>query len=118
MLSTGSPLVAESFDFVYGHIKQDLHLASISGGTDIVSCFVLGNPVGPVYRGEIQTAGLGMAVEAWNDEGKSVQAERGELVCIKPFPSMPVSFWNDPDGEPLSKEPISSVFPASGPMVT
>ncbi|MGI9498935.1 MAG: acetoacetate--CoA ligase [Geminicoccaceae bacterium] len=99
LLSTGSPLVAESFDFVYEHIKQDLHLASISGGTDIVSCFVLGNPIGPVHRGEIQTAGLGMAVESWNDEGRPVTGERGELVCTKPFPSMPVSFWNDPDGE-------------------
>ncbi len=98
VLSTGSPLVAESFDFVYQSIKDDLHLASISGGTDIVSCFVLGNPIGPVWRGEIQTAGLGMAVEAWNDEGEPVTAERGELVCVRPFPSMPVSFWNDPDG--------------------
>jgi acetoacetyl-CoA synthetase len=98
LLSTGSPLVAESFDFVYEHIKQDLHLASISGGTDIVSCFVLGNPIGPVYRGEIQTAGLGMAVETWNDDGQPVVGERGELVCTKPFPSMPVSFWNDLDG--------------------
>ena len=99
LLSTGSPLVAESFDFVYDKIKHDLHLASISGGTDIVSCFVLGNPIGPVHRGEIQTAGLGMAVEAWNDEGQPTTGERGELVCVKPFPSMPVSFWNDPDGE-------------------
>ena len=99
MLSTGSPLVAESFDFVYREIKQDLHLASISGGTDIVSCFVLGNPVGPVWRGEIQTAGLGMAVEAWSDAGAPVTGERGELVCVKPFPSMPVGFWNDPDGK-------------------
>jgi len=99
LLSTGSPLVAESFDFVYAQIKQDLHLASISGGTDIVSCFVLGNPIGPVHRGEIQTAGLGMAVEAFDDGGKPVEGERGELVCTKPFPCMPVSFWNDPDGE-------------------
>ncbi len=98
VLSTGSPLVAESFDFVYRSIGDDLHLASISGGTDIVSCFVLGNPIGPVWRGEIQTAGLGMAVEAWNDEGRPVTSERGELVCVRPFPSMPVSFWNDPDG--------------------
>ncbi|MGI9492069.1 MAG: acetoacetate--CoA ligase [Geminicoccaceae bacterium] len=98
VLSTGSPLVAESFDFVYDSIKRDLHLASISGGTDIVSCFVLGNPINPVWRGEIQTAGLGMAVEAWNDDGKPVIGERGELVCVKPFPCMPVSFWNDPDG--------------------
>jgi len=98
VLSTGSPLVAESFDFVHEHIKQDLHLASISGGTDIVSCFVLGNPTGPVHRGEIQTAGLGMAVEVFDDAGKPVSGERGELVCTKPFPCMPVSFWNDPDG--------------------
>jgi acetoacetyl-CoA synthetase len=98
LLSTGSPLVAESFDFVYEHIKQELHLASISGGTDIVSCFVLGNPIGPVWRGEIQTAGLGMAVEAWDDDGRPVIGERGELVCTKPFPCMPVSFWNDPEG--------------------
>ncbi|MDH3663106.1 MAG: acetoacetate--CoA ligase [Alphaproteobacteria bacterium] len=98
VLSTGSPLVAESFDFVYQHIKQDLHLASISGGTDIVSCFVLGNPIGPVRRGEIQSKGLGMAVEVWNDEGEHVVGERGELVCVKPFPSMPVGFWKDPDG--------------------
>jgi len=98
LLSTGSPLVAESFDFVYDNIKRDLHLASISGGTDIVSCFVLGNPIAPVWRGEIQTAGLGMAVESWNDEGKPVIGERGELVCVKPFPCMPVSFWNDEDG--------------------
>jgi acetoacetyl-CoA synthetase len=98
VLSTGSPLVAESFDFVYDKIGKDLHLASISGGTDIVSCFVLGNPIGPVWRGEIQTAGLGMAVEAWNDEGRPVIGQRGELVCVKPFPCMPVGFWNDPDG--------------------
>jgi acetoacetyl-CoA synthetase len=95
LLSTGSPLVPESFDFVYQSIKQDLHLASISGGTDIVSCFVLGNPTAPVWRGEIQTAGLGMAVEVWNDDGKAVRGERGELVCTKPFPSMPVGFWRD-----------------------
>lgn len=97
MASTGSPLVAESFDFVYRNIKEDLYLASISGGTDIVSCFALGNPTSPLYRGEIACRGLGMAVEVWNDEGKSVVGEKGELVCIKPFPSMPVGFWNDPD---------------------
>ena len=95
MASTGSPLVAESFDFVYEHIKQDIYLASIAGGTDIVSCFVLGDPVGPVWRGEIPCRGLGMAVEIWNDEGKSVTQEKGELVCTKPFPSMPSGFWND-----------------------
>ncbi len=98
LLSTGSPLVPESFDFVYQAIKQDLHLASISGGTDIVSCFVLGNPTAPVWRGEIQTRGLGMAVEVWNEDGQPVQREPGELVCTKPFPSMPVGFWRDPDG--------------------
>lgn len=98
ILSTGSPLLPESFDWVYAAIKPDLQLASISGGTDIVSCFVLGNPAGPVWRGEIQMRGLGMAVEVWNDEGKPVVGEKGELVCTKPFPSMPVSFWNDPDG--------------------
>ena len=98
MLSTGSPLVPESFDFVYRSIKRDLHLASISGGTDIVSCFALGNPIAPVWRGELQTRGLGMAVEVWNDAGEPVVGEPGELVCTRPFPSMPVGFWNDPDG--------------------
>jgi acetoacetyl-CoA synthetase len=98
--STGSPLVHESFDFVYSHIKKDLHLASISGGTDIVSCFVLGNPISPVYRGEIQGPGLGMAVDVFDDDGKPIPAGAGsgELVCTKPFPCMPVMFWNDPDG--------------------
>ena len=98
ILSTGSPLVPESFDFVYRSIKADVHLASISGGTDIVSCFVLGNPIAPVWRGEIQTRGLGLAVEVWNDDGRPVVGEPGELVCVRPFPSMPVGFWNDPDG--------------------
>jgi len=95
--STGSPLVHESFDFVYSHIKKDVHLASISGGTDIVSCFVLGNPISPVYRGEIQGPGLGMAVDVFDDDGKPIPAGAGsgELVCTKPFPSMPVMFWND-----------------------
>jgi acetoacetyl-CoA synthetase len=97
ILSTGSPLVPESFDYVYEYVKSDLQLSSISGGTDIVSCFVLGCPVLPVRRGEIQTPGLGMAVEVWNDEGKPLVGEPGELVCTKPFPSMPVGFWNDPD---------------------
>ncbi len=97
--STGSPLVHESFDFVYQHIKKDVHLASISGGTDIVSCFVLGNPISAVYRGEIQGAGLGMAMEVFDDDGKPIPpgAGSGEMVCTKPFPSMPVMFWNDPD---------------------
>ena len=98
ILSTGSPLVAESFDYVYRSIKQDLCLASISGGTDIVSCFVLGNPLLPVWRGEIQCKGLGLAVEVFDERGRPVQAEKGELVCTRPFPAMPIGFWNDPDG--------------------
>ena len=98
MFSTGSPLSPEGFDWVYREIKQDISLASISGGTDIVSCFVLGNPVLPVYRGEIQCRGLGMAVDVFDDEGKPVRSKKGELVCTKPFPVMPVAFWNDPDG--------------------
>ena len=98
VLSTGSPLLPEGFDFAYRAIKADLHLASISGGTDIVSCFALGCPTLPVHRGEIQCRGLGMAVEIFDDDGKPVRGERGELVCTAPFPSMPVKFWNDPDG--------------------
>ena len=98
LTSTGSPLAPESFSFVYEAIKADLHLASISGGTDIISCFVLGDPTSPVYKGEIQAPGLGMAVEVWSDEGKPVTGERGELVCTRPFPCMPVMFWNDPEG--------------------
>jgi acetoacetyl-CoA synthetase len=98
VLSTGSPLAPEGFDYVYANVKDDVCLSSISGGTDIVSCFVLGNPVAPVWRGEIQAKGLGMAVEVFNENGKSVENQKGELVCTKPFPSMPVGFWNDPDG--------------------
>jgi acetoacetyl-CoA synthetase len=98
ILSTGSPLVPESFDYVYEAIKPEVQLASISGGTDIVSCFVLGNPAGAVRRGEIQMRGLGLAVDVWNEEGKPVQGEKGELVCSQPFPCMPVRFWNDPEG--------------------
>jgi acetoacetyl-CoA synthetase len=98
VLSTGSVLAPESFDFVYDAIGDDLQLSSISGGTDIISCFVLGNPVLPVRRGELQCRGLGMAVEVWNDDGQPVIGEHGELVCTKPFPSAPVGFWNDPDG--------------------
>ncbi len=98
MFSTGSPLAPESFDFVYQKIKADLCLSSISGGTDIVSCFALGNPNLPVYRGELQCRGLGMAVEVWNDDGQPVQGEKGELVCVQPFPCQPIGFWNDPDG--------------------
>ena len=98
LLSTGSPLMPASFDFVYREIKADLQLASISGGTDIVSCFALGCPVLPVHRGELQCRGLGMRVEIFDDEGRSHEDEPGELVCTRPFPSMPVGFWNDPDG--------------------
>jgi acetoacetyl-CoA synthetase len=98
ILSTGSPLAPEGFDYVYENVKSNVCLSSISGGTDIVSCFVLGNPMGPVWRGEIQAKGLGMAVEVFGEEGKPVRGEKGELVCTRPFPSMPVGFWNDPDG--------------------
>jgi acetoacetyl-CoA synthetase len=98
ILSTGSPLVAEGFDYVYRAIKDDVCLSSISGGTDIVSCFVLGNPMLPVWRGEIQCKGLGMAIEVFDEQGRSLEGEKGELVCTRPFPSMPVGFWNDPDG--------------------
>ncbi len=99
LLSTGSPLVPEAFDYVYESIKQDICLSSISGGTDIVSCFVLGANVLPVYKGEIQCRGLAMAVESWDDAGKRQIGEKGELVCTKPFPSMPIGFLNDPTGE-------------------
>jgi acetoacetyl-CoA synthetase len=99
LLSTGSPLVPESFDFVYQKIKRDLCLSSIAGGTDIISCFVGGNPIGPVWRGEIQALGLGMDVAVFDDEGRAVRGEQGELVCRAPFPSMPIGFWNDPDGQ-------------------
>lgn len=98
MLSTGSPLSAESFDFVYAGIKPDIQLASISGGTDICGCFVGGNPLSPVWKGEIQGAMMGVAVDVYDEQGKPVRGEKGELVCVKPFPSMPVMFWNDPDG--------------------
>jgi acetoacetyl-CoA synthetase len=98
MLSTGSPLVPEGFDYVYAHIKQDLQLASVSGGTDIISCFVLGNPNGPVHRGEIQCAGLGMAVDVFDDLGRPVRGQKGELVCAQSFPVMPIGFWNDSYG--------------------
>jgi len=96
--STGSPLVPEGFDYVYRHIKSDVCLSSIAGGTDIVGCFMGGNPIGPVWRGEIQARHLGMAVQVFDEQGRAVEGEKGELVCVKPFPSMPVSFWNDPDG--------------------
>jgi len=101
VLSTGSPLTADGFRFVYDAIKPDVHLASISGGTDIVSCFVLGAPTLPVYEGEIQCAGLGMAVDVWDDDGTALRGSKGELVCTLPFPSCPIGFWNDPDGSRL-----------------
>jgi acetoacetyl-CoA synthetase len=97
--STGSPLVAEGSDYVYDSIKSNVCLSSISGGTDIVSCFVLGNPIGPVWRGEIQARGLGLAVEVWDEAGNPVIGEKGELVCVKPFPCMPIYFWDDSDGQ-------------------
>lgn len=98
LLSTGSPLSSEQFDWIYSDIKEDLQVASICGGTDIISCFMLGSPISPVYRGEIQKRGLGMAVKAWTSEGVAVIGEKAELVCTVPFPSMPVGFWDDPDG--------------------
>ncbi|MGE5389474.1 MAG: acetoacetate--CoA ligase [Deltaproteobacteria bacterium] len=97
ILSTGSPLPAESFEYVYREMKSDLLLASISGGTDIISCFALGNPIGPVIAGELQCRGLGLKVQAYDEQGESVIAEKGELVCTRPFPSMPVYYWDDPD---------------------
>ncbi|MFP5357308.1 MAG: acetoacetate--CoA ligase [Gammaproteobacteria bacterium] len=98
VLSTGSPLAPEQFDYVAQAIKADVQLASISGGTDIVSCFALGNPWSPVWRGELQGPGLGMAVEVYDEHGQPLRGAPGELVCTRPFPSMPVGFWNDPDG--------------------
>ncbi|MEO8622654.1 MAG: acetoacetate--CoA ligase, partial [bacterium] len=99
MLSTGSPLAEHSFDYVYEQVKPDVRLSSISGGTDIISCFALGDPTQPVYRGELQTLGYGMNVAVWDDEGRPIIGEAGELVCTAPFPSMPIAFWNDPDGD-------------------
>ena len=98
ILSTGSPLSHESFEYVYRDFKEDLCLSSISGGTDILSCFVGGCPVLPVYSGEIQAPGLGMAVEIWSEDGESLRGEKGELVCTKPFPCCPLGFWDDEDG--------------------
>src|SRR5690606_15602237 len=98
VLSTGSPLAPASFDYAYRAIKEDLQLSSISGGTDIISCFALGNPMLPVYRGELQCRGLGMDVRVYDESGKPVRGRKGVLVCASPFPSMPVGFWNDPDG--------------------
>jgi acetoacetyl-CoA synthetase len=98
ILSTGSPLAPSTFDFVYADVKNDVQLSSIAGGTDIVSCFALGNPLLPVHRGELQCRGLGMKVEIFTADGRSVRGQKGELVCTAPFPSMPVGFWNDADG--------------------
>lgn len=105
LTSTGSPLVPESFDYIYDQIKSDLHVASISGGTDIISCFALGNPISPVYRGEIQCAGLGMDVRVYDEDANTIDiignqaSVQGELVCANPFPSMPVCFWRDENNE-------------------
>ncbi len=98
MCSTGSPLAPEGFDYVYAAVKEDMCLASISGGTDLVSCFALGNPIAPVWRGELQCRGLGMRVEVWDEDGHPVRETKGELVCTAPFVTMPLFFWNDPDG--------------------
>jgi acetoacetyl-CoA synthetase len=103
ILSTGSPLPEETFEWVYKNVKSDLQLSSISGGTDIISCFMLGNPTLPVFSGEIQSKGLGMKVEAFNEKGESVIGEKGELVCTEPFPSMPVYFWDDETGQKYKK---------------
>ncbi len=110
VLSTGSPLAVDGFDYVYREIKSDLCLSSISGGTDINGCFALGNPMGPVYRGELQCRGLGMKVEAYGEDGRPVTGEKGELVCTAPFPSMPIYFWDDPDGSKYHKA-YFDVFP-------
>ena len=96
ILSTGSPLLPNHYDFVYQYVKPDVQLSSISGGTDIVSCFALGNPLQPVYRGELQCVGLGIDLAIFNEQGEPVRSTRGELVCRKPFPAMPIGFWNDP----------------------
>ena len=99
VLSTGSPLVSEQYDWVYDNINSDIQLSSISGGTDIIGCFLAGSPILPVHRGEIQCAPLGMDVQSWNEAGESLIGESGELVCVKPFPSMPIKFWNDDDNQ-------------------
>ena len=109
ILSTGSPLAPESYDYVYRDVKERVLLASISGGTDIISCFALGNPLLPVYRGELQCRGLGMKVEILDDAGHAVREEKGELACTAPFPSMPVFFWNDADGEKYKKAYFSRI---------
>jgi acetoacetyl-CoA synthetase len=97
LISTGSPLTEEGFEYAYRDIKADMHLVSMTGGTDLISCFIIGNPNLPVFSGELQSAGLGMAVDIWDDEGHSIKEEKGELVCTVPFPSCPIGFWDDPD---------------------
>ena len=101
--STGSPLSKDGFNYIYKKIKKDVHLASISGGTDIVSCFVLGNIYTPVITGEIQNKGLGMDIDIFNEKGKSIKNKKGEFVCKKPFPSMPIKFWNDKNNKKFEK---------------
>ena len=103
ILSTGSPLLDNNFDFVYKKWKSDVQLSSISGGTDIISCFALGSPILPVYKNELQCIGLGMDVCSFDDSGKPSFSKKGELVCKNPFPSMPIYFWNDPDGSLYNK---------------
>ena len=110
VLSTGSPLAPSSFDFVYENIKEDLQLSSIAGGTDIIACFISGNPMLPVYRGELQCSALGLAVDVFDDGGRPVRGQKGELVCTAPFPSMPVSFWNDP-GDAMYRAAYFERFP-------
>ena len=110
ILSTGSPLLAESFEFVYREIKKDVLLSSISGGTDINGCFFAGNPIGPVYTGELQCRGLGMKVQAFDPVGNSVVGQKGELVCTVPVPSMPVNFWND-EGNEKYRNAYFDVYP-------
>lgn len=112
--STGSPLSPEMFDYTYRNIKQDVFLASISGGTDIISCFMLGNPIEPVYRGEIQTCGLGMDIDVYDDNGKALGIDhKGELVCKSPFPSMPLNFWNDNENDDKYRAAYFEKYPAS-----
>lgn len=98
IMTTGSPLAAEGFDYIYDKVKADVHLASVAGGTDLCACFVIGDPTRPVWRGEIQGPALGMAVDVFDDVGHGIQGDKGELVCTKAFPSMPIEFWDDPDG--------------------
>jgi acetoacetyl-CoA synthetase len=110
ILSTGSPLAPASFDYIARDVKPGVHVGSISGGTDLISCFALSNPTLPVWRGELQCLGLGMAVDVFDEDGSPVRGAAGELVCTRPFPSMPVACWNDPDGSRY-REAYFSHFP-------